>query len=155
MSTSPEAGIKPVEKQIKVRLNQEAAFQLFTEGLGRWWPLSSYSVGMEKAESCHMEGHVGGRIFEVMENGEESEWGRVTEWDPPETVAFEWYPGRTSETAQQVSIRFTAADDGTLLELVHTGWETLEARAEATRGGYDSGWDFVLGQFTEATANQD
>ena len=86
MGTSPEAGIKPVEKQIKVRLNQEAAFQLFTEGLGRWWPLSSYSVGMAKAESCRMEGQVGGRIYEVMESGEESEWGRVTEWDPPENV---------------------------------------------------------------------
>jgi hypothetical protein len=27
---------------------------------------------------------------------------------------------------------------------VHVGWETLGTAAQATRDGYDTGWDFVL-----------
>ena len=32
-------------------------------------------------------------------DGSESDWGRVTEWDPFGQVRFQWYPGREPETA--------------------------------------------------------
>ena len=75
--------IEPVRKQVKVSLPVAAAFELFTEGIGRWWPLASHSVGQEQAETCFFEGWAGGRIFEVKKDGSQAEWGRVLAWEPP------------------------------------------------------------------------
>ena len=52
MSEHQAVKIEPVVKQIKVGLNQEAAFRLFTEGLNKWWPLATHSVGEDQAEAC-------------------------------------------------------------------------------------------------------
>jgi len=146
--------IEPLLKQIKVRLRTEAAFRLFTEGLGKWWPLATHSVGEELAETCVFEGEVGGRIYEVMKDGKQAEWGRVLAWEPSERVVFQWYPNRTPETAQEVTVRFSEVPGGTLVELVQTGWENLGSKAQAGREGYDFGWDFVLANYTIAAALQ-
>ena len=60
MKQTLETTIEPVRKELKVNLSAEAAFRLFTEGLDKWWPLVTHSVGEEKAESCFFEGRVGG-----------------------------------------------------------------------------------------------
>jgi hypothetical protein len=147
MSEHQAVKIEPVVKQIKVGLNQEAAFRLFTEGMDKWWPLATHSVGEEKAETCVFESREGGRIYETMKDGSQSEWGKVLAWEPFEKVAFTWYPGRTPETAQEVAVRFSEISGGTLVELVHTGWETLGEKAQTGREGYDFGWDFVLANY--------
>ncbi|MCQ3939298.1 MAG: hypothetical protein DPW18_19975 [Chloroflexi bacterium] len=140
--------MEAVRKQLKVGLPPEQAFRLFTEGIGKWWPLRTHSVGLEDAQTCYFEGWVGGRIMEVLRDGSESEWGKVLVWKPFETVTFQWYPGRTPDTAQEVKVTFHEREEGgTLVELVHTGWETLGDRAGDTRAGYDSGWDFVLAKY--------
>ena len=69
--------IEPVRKQLKVGLSVERAFELFTAGIGKWWPLLTHSVGEEQAETCFFEGWVGGRIVEVLKDGTQSEWGKV------------------------------------------------------------------------------
>ena len=99
---------------------------------------------------CSKGKRVGGFI-EVKSDGSESDWGRVTEWDPFGRVRFQWHPGREPETAQEVSVTFTELKSGTLVKLVQTGWENLEEQAEFSRAGYDKGWDFVLAQYTAAT----
>jgi hypothetical protein len=147
MSEHQAIKIEPVEKQIKVSLNQEAAFRLFTEGFNKWWPLATHSVGEEKAETCVFEGHAGGRIYETMKDGSQSEWGKVLAWEPFEKVAFTWYPGRTPDTAQEVTVTFREISGGTQVELVHTGWEILGDKAQTGREGYDFGWDFVLANY--------
>jgi hypothetical protein len=147
MSEHQAIKIEPVEKQIKVSLNQEAAFRLFTEGFNKWWPLATHSVGEEKAETCVFEGHAGGRIDDTMKDGSQSEWGKVLAWEPFEKVAFTWYPGRTPDTAQEVTVTFREISGGTQVELVHTGWEILGDKAQTGREGYDFGWDFVLANY--------
>ena len=137
----------PVSKSIKVKLPIDKAFALFTEGIASWWPLESHSVGEEKTIKCIFEGEVGGRIYEVQEDGNEAEWGRVKTWDPPDSVVFTWYPGREADTAQDVDVKFTSIEDGTELQLVHSGWELLGDQAHEMREGYDSGWDYVLGHY--------
>jgi len=146
--------IEPLRKQLKVGLPPEDAFRLFTEGIGRWWPLATHSVGLEKAQSCFFEAWVGGRIVEVLQDGRESEWGRVLVWQPHEKVAFHWYPGRGPDTAQKVTVTFSQIPGGTQVELVHTGWETLGTEAQARRDGYDTGWDYVLARYVVAAADQ-
>lgn len=145
--------IEPVRKQLNVSLPVEKAFQLFTDGIGTWWPLITHSVGEEQAETCFFEGWVGGRIVEVLKDGSQSEWGRVISWAPFHTVSFYWYPGRAPDTAQEVTVTFSEIPAGTLVELVHSGWETLGAVAQARRDGYDTGWDFVLAKYVIEAAN--
>ncbi|HSL42060.1 MAG TPA: SRPBCC family protein [Anaerolineales bacterium] len=145
--------IEPLRKQLKVRLPAEQAFQLFTEGIGKWWPMATHSVGEEQAETCFFEGWVGGRIVEVLKDGSQSEWGRVLVWEPYQKVSFHWYPGRAPDTAQEVTVTFSAIPGGTLVELVHTGWETLGEVALSRRDGYDAGWDYVLAKYIIQAAN--
>jgi uncharacterized protein YndB with AHSA1/START domain len=143
--------IEPVEKSIRVGLSVEAAFRLFTEGIGSWWPLSTHSVGLERAETCVLEGRPGGRLYETLADGSESLWGTVLVWEPPQRVVLTWHPGRKSGTAQELEVRFRASGSGTEVRLSHRGWETLGAQAIEVRDGYVSGWDHVLG-FYLATA---
>jgi hypothetical protein len=148
MNTLQTTKIEPIQKQLKVSLSVEQSFKLFTEGINKWWPLSTHSVGEDQAESCYFEGWVGGRIMEVLKDGSEAEWGKVLTWKPYELVSFQWYPGRTAETAQEVTVKFSElASGGTLVELIHIGWETLGEKAQSTRLGYETGWDFVLAKY--------
>lgn len=139
--------IEPVRKQLKVGLAVERAFELFTAGIGTWWPLATHSVGHEQAETCYFEGWVGGRIVEVLEDGSQSEWGKVLTWEPFHRIVFQWYPGREPDTAQEVTVTFSEIPGGTLVELVHVGWETLGQAGLVQRNGYDTGWDYVLAKF--------
>jgi uncharacterized protein YndB with AHSA1/START domain len=145
--------IEPVRKQLKVGLSVPLAFDLFTAGIGKWWPLLTHSVGEEQAETCFFEGRVGGRIVEVLKDGSQSEWGRVLVWEPFHRVGFTWYPGREPDTAQEVTVTFSEIPGGTVVELVHAGWESLGAVAKARRDGYVIGWDFVLAKYIIAAAN--
>jgi hypothetical protein len=138
---------------LKVDLPIEAAFRLFTDGINRWWPLLTHSVGEEQAETCYFEGWVGGRIYEVMKDGNQAEWGRVLVWEPPVRVTFSWHPGREAQTAQQVTVTFSEVPGGALLDLVHSGWETLGESAQAIWENYQTGWDFVLGKYASQASS--
>lgn len=134
----------PVVKELTIPAEPGTVFRRFTEELERWWPLDTHSVFLEDSASVRMEAGAGGRIVERSRSGEESEWGRLIEWDPPRGLAFTWHPGRDVSTAQRVEVRLEAAEGGTRLRLVHSGWEALGEDALETRAGYDTGWDPVL-----------
>lgn len=136
---------QPLRKTITVALSSAEAFDLFTAGIGGWWPLGNYSVGRERAVRCEVECRSGGRVYEVRDDGETFIWGAVLEWQPPHRVVMSWHPGRTVETAQEVEVRFSPAGSGTIVELEHRGWATLGEAAEDTRKEYDAGWETVLG----------
>jgi uncharacterized protein YndB with AHSA1/START domain len=148
----PEVKIEPIRKQLKVSLPPAQAFHLFTEGIGQWWPLGTHSVGEDQADTCSFEGRVGGRILETLKDGSQAEWGRVLAWEPPTLVSFQWYPGRSPDTAQEVTVQFREHEGGTSVELVHSGWEVLGEKAPSTRSGYDIGWDFVLAKYIVCAA---
>jgi uncharacterized protein YndB with AHSA1/START domain len=145
--------IEPVRKQLKVNLPVQQAFELFTAGIAKWWPLATHSVGQEQAETCFFEGWAGGRILEVLKDGSQSEWGKVLVWEPFHKVSFSWYPGRTPDTAQEVTVTFSEIPGGCLVELVHVGWETLGTLARARRDGYVTGWELVLEKYVIEAAN--
>ena len=145
--------LSPVKKSVAVGLPVEAAFRLFTEGIRQWWPLATHSVGGEDVESVSLEGLVGGRVYEVLKDHSQSEWGRVLAWEPPQRLVFSWYPGRTPSTAQEVEVTFSPEAGGTRVELTHHGWEVLGERAQEMRDGYDSGWVVVLSKYVEITAS--
>ncbi len=148
-------GTAPVRKTLTVGLAPEQAFQLFTAGVGRWWPLAAHSVGKSSAETAVLEGRVGGRIYERHRDGKTVVWGHVRLWEPPRRIVYSWHPGRGEDTAQEVELRFTPEGTGTRVELEHRGWDVLGKDAQETREDYDKGWNFVLtGCFGKLAAAQ-
>ncbi|HUG42415.1 MAG TPA: SRPBCC domain-containing protein [Longimicrobiales bacterium] len=143
-------GLEPVRKKVVVPASPEVAFTRFTAELDQWWPLRTHSVHGAAAASAEFGGGVGDPIVERSAAGEESVWGTVTEWDPPRRVAFTWHPGRPEGTAQEVTVTFVSTGDATEVTLVHGGWESLGAGAEAKRREYEEGWELVLGSYRDA-----
>ena len=146
-ATEAAATLPPIVKSVEVGQPLDEAFRLFTAEMARWWPLATYSVGGQDAESCGIEARVGGRVFERTSSGEEHVWGTVTVWQPPNLIGFTWHPGQPAEPHTDIEIRFTTVADGrTRIELEHRNWHAIGARAAAMRGNYDAGWDVVLGE---------
>ena len=139
--------LPPLVKTITVPLSAEHAFRRFTEEIATWWPLETHSVGQENAETLTFECKTSGQIFETLKSGETSLWGTVQEWEPPNRVVFSWHPGGEPDTATEVEITFSDRDGKTKVVVTHSGWEMFGEKAEETRGGYDKGWDYVLGKY--------
>ena len=136
-----------VRREILVDADPATAFEIFTTGIGRWWPLAELSVHGADATVAF----TGGQIVESSSGGEKAVWGTVTRWDPPGTVAFTWHPGRPVERASHVEVTFTAADGQTLVRLEHAGWEAFDDPA-AARAEYDHGWPMVLDRYRDHVA---
>jgi uncharacterized protein YndB with AHSA1/START domain len=137
----------PIVKVVFVRATPAQAFRRFTSEMATWWPLSSHSVGEDRAESVVMEERVGGRIVEHIRGGRDAVWGTITAWDPPRRVAFSWHPGDDPARAQDVEVCFTPAGERTRVELQHRGFERLGAEARRARRMYPIGWTYVLGLY--------
>ena len=136
----------PLRKTVTVRRRTATeAFEVFTTGMARWWPLDRYSISLERARTCAIEVRVGGEIYEVSEDGERLVWGRVLVFEPPARLVVTWHPGREPQTAQEVEVRFSDTPEGALVELEHRGWAALGDEARKTRPSYSEGWDCVLG----------
>ena len=119
----------PIRQSVHVDCPIEDAFRLFTERFDDWWPLASFSVSGDEAESCEIEPWVGGKVLERGRSGEQHEWGSVTVWDPPERDEFTWRlftderePGVERGNAESVTVDFRVEADGTRITLTHRGW---------------------------------
>lgn len=141
---SDETGIAypPVRRSIEVRCSPERAFDLFTRTIGVWWPMATHSV-YGQGGSVAMGAGVGAEIVETSTSGERTMWGRVTIWEPGQRLAFTWHPGVPLDESTDVEVSFAASPAGTLVELVHRGWERRREPARS-RASYESGWIPVL-----------
>jgi uncharacterized protein YndB with AHSA1/START domain len=149
----PEDGtIEPISLSIFVHCPMERAFQVFTEETSSWWPVRSHSIGEDTVVSVVMEGHVGGRIYEVLRDGTQADWGRFRVWDPPHRIEYDWNPNPDRTTWTHVITTFEAEGDGTRVSLEHRGWELLGDEARRVRASYatEGGWPLVLSRFTDA-----
>ena len=144
-----ESVLPAVKKSVTVGLPVEEAFRLFTSKIHTWWPLATHSIGEEQAETCLLEEKEGGRLYEVLKDGSEKEWGTILVWEPPRRFVTSWHPGRESSTAQEVEVVFTAEGQGTRLDLSHRNWELVGPNAKETRKNYVQGWDYVLGLYVD------
>lgn len=142
--------VEPVVKEVRVPLSPADAFELFTARAASWWPLVTHSVGGEDAVACTFEPRVGGRLYETVRDGTEHTWGTILRWEPPARIALTWHPGRTPSTEQHLEVTFSRIEGGTLVRLVHTGWERLGKAGPEERDSYVRGWDFVLARFIVA-----
>jgi uncharacterized protein YciI/uncharacterized protein YndB with AHSA1/START domain len=136
------AALPPLHHEVKVDLNPEQAFELFTSRIGEWWPFAGHSVFGEGSTASFTDD---GRLLE--RHGEQaSSWGEVTEWVPGERLALTWHAGMSADKSSHVTVTFTPHDKQTLVTLVHGGWEAYEDAVTA-RDEYMGGWPSVLALF--------
>ena len=81
--------IAPVRKSIRVSASQDHAFDVFTSGLGRWWPRKA-SIGNSPLKMAVMEPRLGGRWYELGEDGSQTDVGKVLVWEPPQRFVISW-----------------------------------------------------------------
>jgi uncharacterized protein YndB with AHSA1/START domain len=150
--TAPSPSIEPVRKSVRVKAPVAHAFNVFTEGLARWWP-PNFGVGKTPIRTVLMEPRLGGRWLEIAEDGTQTVVGTITLWDPPRHLVVlwqinaQWKPDATMRS--EVDVRFTPEGrDATLVELVHHKFETMGADAGASlRRDVDRGWPGLIDRF--------
>jgi uncharacterized protein YndB with AHSA1/START domain len=145
-----------VRREITVKVSRERAFDLFTNHMHEWWP-AEHHIATSPVVAMTVEPGVGGRLFDQCEDGGESVWGQVTEWDPPSRFCFGWMLTSTwqaetdVEKASRVSVSFIPDGESTRVVLVHNDFWRLgeggQAMAEAV--GTPDGWSRGLSRFAE------
>jgi uncharacterized protein YndB with AHSA1/START domain len=144
--------VEPVRKSVTVPATPQRAFELFTVHIQEWWPLETHSVGLEHAVGVAFGEGVGGAIVETLADGTTSTWGTITHWEPPHRVVYTWHAGTPEAEATHIEVTFTPDEaGGTVVRLVHSGWERRPDAASA-RDGYDSGWEPVIARFAAKAA---
>ena len=138
----------PIRKTLRVRAAQDRAFRLFLAGMGGWWPRSHSLLGSPQKDVV-IEPRVGGRWYEVGEDGSEYEWGRVLAWDEPDRALLAWQLNGEwrfdPDFETEVEIRFRPDGDGTIVEFEHRKLEAFERTArDGHVTGMDEGWGAIL-----------
>ena len=146
--------IAPVRKSLRVNARPDHAFDVFTSGLGRWWPLD-HGIGKTPRKAVAMETRLGGRWYEQAEDGTQTNVGRIIVWEPPHRFVMlwqinaQWQPDQSMKS--EVDVRFVAeGPEATRVELLHHKFETMGAEAGASmRRDVDGGWPGLLQRFVE------
>ena len=148
--------IEAIRRTFTVRAPQERAFEVFTTGMGTWWPRDGHTFAQGEAV---MEPRPGGRWYERAADGTEYDWGQVAEWQPPGRVLLLWqldaeftFDPDTAH-ATEVEVRFIAEGSGaTRVEFEHRGFEVHGAAGEDMRAavGGPEGWTQPLAAFERA-----
>jgi uncharacterized protein YndB with AHSA1/START domain len=150
--------LEPIRETVSVRAVPERAFDLFTAGMGDWWPVGDYSRAVSEFADDHVsvtrlefQPRLGGAILEHVSDGRTLPWGEVVAWDPPRRVVMAWRPHALPEPPTELDVTFDADPDGTVVEVEHRGWERLsEGFRSQMYEIYVRGWTFTLGRFAEA-----
>jgi len=137
--------IEVVRKTVTIDCSVEEAFRVFTAEARSWWPIESHSIH-QKVTEIVFEPRAGGEVYEVSESGERGHWATVLEWEPPGRLVLAWNIRDADPESTEVEVTFLPDGTGTRVELEHRGWERLVDGA-AERANYDTGWDFVLGEY--------
>lgn len=155
------AGIDPnsVRKSVSVQAPPAVAWRVFTEKMGAWWPLAYYKIGKANAVNAVIESHVGGRWYEIGDDGSVCQWGSVLAWEPPSRlvlswdISADWQYDPTLKT--EIDVRFIGDHSGhTRVELEHRHLDRYGARRDEMRRIFDSegDWGRLLEAFAAAAA---
>ena len=147
-----------VQAAATVQLPPERAFELFTAGLGSWYP-PEYTWSQDVLDTIAIEPREGGRCFEVGPDGFQCDWGRVLAWEPPHRLLLAWQVSPRREPvpdpakASEVEVRFEeAGPSATRVELEHREFARHGEDGDAYRQamGSPQGWPYMLERYSEA-----
>lgn len=148
----------PVRKSVFVSASPEQAFDVFANGIGRWWP-KSHHISKADLDRPILEPRTGGRWYELAVDGSECEVGKVLDWDPPARLLLAWQLRHDftydPDLVTEVEVTFAPEGDGTRVNLEHRNLERLGETAEALRQSIDSpnGWGLLLQLYSEAATD--
>jgi len=154
MTMTARVKIAPVSKSIRVNATQAHAFEVFTSGLGHWWP-RDHGIGKKPTKAVVMETRLGGRWYELSEDGSQATVGKIIVWEPPRRFVMtwdinsQWKPDSTVNS--EVEVRFIAEGaNATRVELEHRKFEQMGAEAgESMRNDVERGWPGMLERFKQ------
>jgi len=146
--------IAPVRRTVHVRVPIEHAFEVFTSGLTRWWPLD-HTIGKKPVRKVMLEPRLGGRWLEISEDGTETSDATIIVWEPPHRFVMlwqinaQWQPDQSMKS--EVDVRFVAeGPEATRVELLHHKFETMGMEAgTAMRDAVERGWPALLQRFAD------
>jgi uncharacterized protein YndB with AHSA1/START domain len=137
---------------VHVKCGVANAFEVFTRGIGSWWPLDQLALTPGEVEKVVWEEREGGEVYEISTSGARSHWATVLEWEPPSGFTIAWKVDPDAVAATEVEVRFTPDGDGTRVVLEHRHWDRLGAGAAEKRDNYGGGWEMVLGRYADSVA---
>lgn len=147
--SEPVASILVVRRSIHIQAPPERVWEQFLdfERMNRWWGVTA---GLPEAGSgagqrlIAYEPRVGGHIeMEVLFQGAPMRYGgTIVRFEPARELTFEcdWIPNQGWLQPTLLTIRLTPALDGTLVELMHHGFERTGARGGDDHAGDEQGW---------------
>jgi uncharacterized protein YndB with AHSA1/START domain len=139
----------PLVVEFRVAASPEHAFAMWTARTDLWWPRSHTITKAEQLDIV-FEARAGGRIFERADDGVEHDWGRVTEWDPPNRLSYSWHLFFDPAEATEIEITFAPGDDGTDVRIEQRGWERLSAAGAERRTNTHRAWSAIVPGFVAA-----
>ena len=142
-----------IRKQLTVEAPIERAFRVFTASMGTWWP-KMHHIGKSPLALCVVEPRVGGRWYEVGEDGSECDWGKVLAWEPPHRLVLAWQLDATfafnRELITEVEVRFSElAPRRTRVDFEHRDLEKI-GNVVAGAQGMEAGWGQILELFVRS-----
>jgi len=139
-----------VRRAITIHAPPEHVFDVFANRLDLWWP-RSHHIGKSPSFKAKLEPKLGGRWYEVSDDGTECDWGRVLVWSPPRRIVLTWDINaqwqHDPSIANEVEVAFTPEGSAaTRVELEHRKIERYGDQAQAMYGVFssDGGWTGIL-----------
>ena len=117
------------------------AFELFTARASDWWPSERRHTADARSLIRLVES---GRFWERASDGCEVELGRVTAWQPPDRLVFDFYPGTDVEHPTEVTVTFTLEGTRTRVDVEHRPKPESAALWAERVHRYEGSWELLL-----------
>ena len=150
--------IPPVRKQVTVNAPRAHVFNVFVNGIDRWWP-RQHHIGKTPPTAFIIEPKKGGRWYATHEDGTETNTGYVIAYDAPQRVVLAWQlkVDWSFDPDFVTEVEVTFAEDGpntTVVTLEHRDLDKYGVGADKLREGIDSpeGWGGIMRLFAEEAA---
>ena len=141
MTTRDRAAAEQDQARVSVlvHVDRARAFRVFTEEIDLWWRRGlKYRVAGKRQGIIALEPRVGGRLFESFDAGGAPrvvESGRVTVWDPPARLVFEWRAVNFAPSeGTEVEVLFEQDGTSTRVTVTHRGWSKIRPDHPARHG---------------------
>ncbi|MCB9692369.1 MAG: SRPBCC domain-containing protein [Alphaproteobacteria bacterium] len=131
---------EPVRHDVFVRCPPSHAFRVFTERVDGWWPPSH----TRRQGRVLLEGSDVGAELVERSGDERLPIGRVTLWDPPHAVRFDWFLGARPPACTSVTASFEPDGDGTRVRIVHVDGTPGLPDWSGTARIFDRAWGHLL-----------
>jgi len=136
-------------KSVLLPLAPLAAFELFTQKIGQWWPAGRRHTQDPMSEIFLLQS---GRFYERARDGHEVELGCVRSWEFPSRILLDFFIATGPEKPTEVEITFAAQEGGTRVTVIHKPKPGSEGLWTEWAPRYERSWDVVLVALSRAAA---